>query len=665
MIRFYSKSCWAIFSALLAASSAHADSNPQHDWEHYGRTLHATRYSTLSQITPENVKDLKPVWTHRSGVLLKKMSVEATPLKIGNALYFCTPNNIIISLNAETGKERWRHKPNLDPAVLTGHVTCRGIAYYRAPEGTECRERIILASLDMQIIAINARNGKLCSSFGKGGSVDLKNGLGEVRTGYAANRSPPLIVNNRIILGGMIMDGQTTDVPSGVIRAYDAVTGKFVWAWDAGRPGIHTEPAPGEHYTRGTPNAWGVFSADPKLGLAYIPTGNPSPDYYGGNRSPAMEKYGSSVVALDVETGSVRWSFQAIHHDIWDYDIGAQPVLTDVPTGKGVVPALLQPTKTGQVFMLDRRTGDPIARIEEREVPQGNVPGERYSRTQPFNAELPSFEGPKLTERDMWGITPFDQLWCRIQFRRAHYEGTYTPLALDKPSVVTPGYAGGFGWGSVAVDEGRHIMVVNVNHVGNYNQLITREKVNKMGVKMIGEKGGPKSLAGKVVHPQVGTPYGAIISPFLSPLGIPCQRPPYGILAAVNLKTKKLLWQKNFGTAQDSGAFGLKLGLPIPMGVPNIGGAVTTKSGLLFIGATQDAYLRGYDIKTGKELWRARLPAGAQATPLLYHSEKSGRDFLVVSAGGSGLLKSKPGDYIMAFALPQPPKKPAGASAKP
>ena len=366
------------------------------------------------------------------------------------------------------------------------------------------------------------RPAQRCASFGGNGEVNLLPGMGEVKPGFYFVTSPPTIARGRAIIGGWVMDNQEVNEPSGVVRAFDVLTGTFVWAWDMGRPGVHTEPGEGESYTRGTPNVWSLTSYDDALGLVYVPTGNETPDYYGAHRSEASEKYASSVVALDVENGEVRWSFQTVHHDIWDYDVPSQPVLFDLPQADGTtVPALVQGTKRGELFMLDRRTGTPLAEVREQPVPQGAVPGDWTAKTQPFSVGMPQFRGPDLTEADMWGLTPLDQLWCRIEFRKLRYEGHFTPPTLTG-TLQFPGNAGGFNWGSVAIDEENLLMVVNPLIMSNRLQLYPRDQI-------------PEGLR---VSPQAGTPYAMTTRPFMSPLFVPCQKPPYGTLGVVDLKTR-------------------------------------------------------------------------------------------------------------------------------
>jgi quinoprotein glucose dehydrogenase len=621
------------------------------EWLSYGNVDGGNRHSPLAQISPANVGALKQAWAFSIGKEPNGEAApfEATPLKIGDRVYFCTGYNDIIALDAETGKQVWRFAAHSNADGIFGQ-TCRGVSYYKQPNvspGANCAERLYTATIDSRLLAVDAATGKLCAGFGDKGAVNLLKGMSTAPTGYYHITSPPAVVAGKLVLGGWVTDGQMTGSPSGVIRAFDAVTGKFAWAWDMGRPDRNTEPGPGETYTPGTPNSWSVMSADETLGLVYVPMGNATPDYHGGHRSPEMDKYSSSVVALDVASGKPRWSFQTTHHDVWDYDVPAQPVLVDLADGR---PALIQPTKRGEMFMLDRRTGEPIATVSEKKVPVSHVLGERSSPTQPFSTGLPSFAGPMPSEKTMWGLTPVDQAWCRLRFKQARFEGALTPIGDDKPTITWPGALGGNNWGSVAVDPVSRIMIVNSSHVINYNRLLPRAVADAMGLKPV-PKPSFENVAGPVA--QAGAPFAASISPFLSPLVAPCTQPPYGLISAVDLNTRKLLWQEPFGTARDSGPLLLSTGLPIPIGVPNIGGAVITASGLAFIGATQEHMIRAYDIRTGKELWKGRLPAGGNATPISYWSTKSHRQFVVIAAGGHGGILSGYGDQLIAFALPK------------
>lgn len=620
------------------------------DWIAYGNDRGGSRYSPLEQISPSNVGNLQPAWTYRTGKVgdgKQGTAFQVNPIKVGNRLFLCAGNNDVIALDPETGRQLWRHNPETDLAGVYGLV-CRGVTYYRVPGATgACAERIFTATLDARLIALDAATGRPCPGFGRGGQVDLKTGLGQVDKGYYFVTSPPALVRGRLVLGGWVTDGQKIREPSGVVRAFDAVTGDFAWAFDIGRPEDHGLPPAGATFTPGTPNSWAPMSSDETLGLVYVPTGNATPDYFGGHRTANDDRYASSVIALDGMTGAVRWSFQTTHHDLWDYDVPAQPTLVDLPGG---VRGLLQPTKRGEIFFLDRVTGKPILPVEERPVPQGVMPGERLSKTQPYSVAIPSFTGPRPTEKGMWGLTPIDQAICRIRFREARFDGDMTPLSTEHPTITWPGYLGGIDWGGVSVDPRRGLMIVNNNQVGNYNRLIPRAEADRRGIKPMnavhmGDVGGPAA--------QQGVPYAAQIAPFLSPLAIPCQQPPYGRINAVDLKTGKMVWSRLLGTSRDSGPLALPTFVPIPMGVPNIGGSVATASGLTFIGATQEHAFRAYDTATGRLLWKARLPAGGNASPSSYWSNASGRQFVVIAAGGHGAMLSGSSDQLIAYALPK------------
>lgn len=623
------------------------------DWSAYGANESGTRYSTAAEITPGNVQRLEVAWQYRTGDLPgahpgneSAYMFEATPIKIGETLYVCTPRDIVVALDADTGKEKWRHDPKVDVTGVKMAV-CRGVAYHEARGAVvDCPRRILVATIDARMIALDAASGARCQSFGQNGEISLRYGLGEVTPGFQYVTSPASIVGDAAIVGGFVLDGVATHEPSGVVRAFDAITGRQLWAWDAARPAGKGPLAPGEIYPRGSPNAWTLFSADAKLGLVYIPTGNATPDYYGAQRPEAFDRYSSSVVALDAATGELRWSFQTVHHDLWDYDVGSQPVLVDLPIGGETVPALIQPTKQGEVFLLDRRDGRPLAAVEERAAPKGDVPGERYSPTQPVSVGMPSFAPPRLTEADMWGGTQLDQLLCRIEFRKRRYEGRFTPPSVT-PTIEYPGNFGVMDWGSVAVDEERRLMIVNASYMPMLNRLVPRAEAEKM-------QAGGSGHGFLNVMPQFGTPYAAEFGPFLSPVGFPCKAPPWGKLAAVDLDARKIVWERPLGTTRDHAP----LGIAVP-GVFSLGGAAVTRGGVIFIAATIDNYLRAFDITSGRELWKGRLPAGGQASTMTYVSERTGRQYVVIAAGGHQFMGTTIGDYVVAFALPE------GHSGKP
>ncbi|WP_144096528.1 membrane-bound PQQ-dependent dehydrogenase, glucose/quinate/shikimate family [Croceicoccus sediminis] len=626
-------------------AAAVAEDGPT-DWTAYGSNAAGLRHSGADQITPANVANLQSAWTFRTGDTAESrpdigvpMSFMATPLMVDDTVYFCSPTGKVFALDADTGKPVWTRDPRADIGNAQ-MLNCRGVSYHADAQGAGlCSARILSMTVDGRLLASDARTGKPCPDFGKDGSIDLTQGLGSIDPLRSYTSSPPAIIGDVAVLGSYVRDNFDKDDPSGVVRAFDVKSGRMLWGWDSGRPDDALQPAAGEEWTRGSPNAWSVFSADPELGLVYLPTGNATPDHVGTHRSPGLERYASSIVALDVATGKVRWSFQTVHHDIWDYDVPAQPVLFDYPSSDGPVPALAAPTKQGEIFILDRRTGKPLIEVEERSVPQGNLPGERYSPTQPFNKDFASFAPPKLTEASMWGATPLDQLYCRIRFRSLDYKGLYTPPS-ERGMVQYPGTFGTLNWGSVSIDTARGLMIVNSAAIPQEVLLFPRD-----GDAETPEEATSSHAPGYL--PQIGTDYGVSLWPMLSPLGIPCTAPPWGHLSAVDLKTGKLAWQRTIGTSEDVAPLGIR----IP-GAFNLGGSVTTKTGLTFIGATIDDYLRAFDTETGAELWKGRLPAGGQATPITYRSAKTGRQYVVIAAGGHMYMGSTPGDHVVAFALP-------------
>jgi quinoprotein glucose dehydrogenase len=622
---------------------------PAREWSAYGGTSHGTRFAPISQINPSNVGQLTEAWTYRPGRTMpggtRQGGLQMTPLFVGGRVYGCTAFGSIFALNPISGEEIWRFDPAIEHET-GGHPVCRGMAYYTAPEGTEdCPERLIHGNFDNKLVAINAQTGEYCSTFGTDGRVDLLSQMGDFPIHWTHPTSPPTLVNDTVVIGGYVVDNQATDVPPGVVRGYSALTGELMWAFDPAKPDDLSLPAEGENFTPSTPNSWAIGSGDPELNLVFVPMGNGSPDFVGGHRTETTKRFSSAVVALDATTGAVRWDFQAIHHDLWDYDLSAQPTLADFPMPNGPVPAVFVPTKTGQVFVLDRRTGEPLAKVEERAVPQSMVPGEQSAATQPFSVGMPDFAGPDLTEQDMWGLTPFDQLYCRIKYRQATYDGKYTPPRLG-PTIRYPGELGGIDWGGVSIDESRGIMIVNSNHMADYDELITRAEAEKRGI-VARTDASVHSAPGGAME---GTPFAVVWGPFLSGLEVPCQRPPYGFLTAVDLETREVIWRSPIGSARNSGPFGIGLGLPFDLGAPNIGGSMTTAGGLVFIAATQDEMFRAFDVQSGEKLWEQKLPVAGHASPMSYVGP-DGRQYVVIAAGG-GSLRNASGDYLMAFRLP-------------
>jgi len=641
--------------ALPPASSLLA--TPNTDWRNFGRTLAGTRYAPSDQIRPDNVSKLKVAWTFRTGRNLLGDQVgddENTPLQVGDTVYLCTATNVVIALNADTGEERWRFDPAASSPLWQ---RCRGVSYFVPPGdssaiGNACGARIVLGTIDARLMEIGAATGRLCKDFGVDGTVDLKQGMGTVDPGFYFETSAPTVVRDLIIVGGWVWDNVKIGEPSGVVRAFNARSGALIWAWDLGNPNLTGLPPPGDTYTLGTPNMWSAPAVDEALGLVYLPLGNATPDFWGGKRRPFDDQYSSSIVALDISSGKERWRFQTVHHDVWDYDIAPQPALYDIPDGKGgTVPALVQATKRGQIFVLDRRSGMPIARVEERAVPQGAAPGDALSPTQPYSVDMPSVGTERLTEKGMWGITMYDQLWCRIAFKKLRYDGEFTPPGTIE-SLSFPSPAGGFNWGGIAIDESTGVMFASDIRVPLQVKLYTQEEADRLSAEMGSGSGSVFQGNRFRFMRQLGTPFSVEVNMFLSPLGVPCNKPPFGTVSAIDLRTQKLLWQIPAGTITDAGPLGLKTHLPMPVGLPVMGGVIATKTGLVFVAATQDYYLRALDARTGSELWKARLPVGSQATPMTYTSAVSGRQYVLVSAGGWRYSPDK-GDYVIAYALPE------------
>lgn len=649
-----------------------ANTPPVEDWVAYGGSSQQTRYSPLAQINKSNVAQLKTAWTYRSGDLPRhRWGAETTPIKIGDSVYLCTPHNIVIALDASSGEERWRYDPKVSEDAIPYTAACRGVSYYVAPTAagggepisaehstvaatpvaSDCAQRIVEGTLDGRLIAVDAHSGKPCSGFGDDGEVDIKKGMGDTPPGYVSINSPPVIVRGIIVTGHQVLDGQRRDAPSGVIQGFDAITGELRFAWDMTHPDWNGMPPEGQTWTRGTPNMWTIASGDEQLGYVYLPMGNSAADYWSSSRTPEESRYATSLVALDVTTGKPVWNFQTTHIDVWDYDLGSQPTLIDFPTTQGKVPAVILPSKQGEIYVLDRRTGAPLVGVEERPVPGGGVEPDKRSKTQPFSL-YHTLRKRDLTEQDMWGMTPLDQLACRIQFRSASYKGIYTPPEAERHSIEYPSYNGGSDWGGVAIDSGRGVMIANYNDMPNYNILVPREKADKMGwaprEDVRGDIGGAEGAG----DPQIGTPYAVNVNagwrlPFTKLL---CKQPPYGGIRAVDLKSGETLWDRPYGSARGNGPFGIRSGLPIEIGTPNNGGPVVTAGGLIFIAAATDDMIRALDIDTGDIVWQDHLPAGGQATPMVYQA--GGKQYLLIVAAGHHFMETPAGDYVIAYALP-------------
>ncbi len=617
---------------------------PPGEWHQYGRTPYGQRYSPLDQINTGNVNTLKVAWQYQTGDVklpddVGETTYQVTPLKIGDTLYLCTPHNWAIALDAATGKEKWKFDSNSGMNPDRQHQTCRGVTYWKDPAaqpGAPCAERVYLPTSDARLIALDAANGQVCTGFADNGVLHLEAGMKYNPAGYYYSTSPPVAVGGKIIVAGAVNDNYSIHEQSGVIRAFDIDTGALVWNWDSGNPDVTTPLPAGETYTTNSPNSWSVSSYDEALGLIFVPLGNQVPDQLGMGRSDSVEKYASSIVALDIQTGQVRWVRQTVHHDLWDMDVPAQPALLDITKADGtVVPALVGPTKQGDIYVLDRRSGEPIIPVTEFPAPSGAIPEDFTAPTQPVS-DLTFMPDP-LTEKDMWGVTMFDQLACRIDFHRLKYEGRYTPPSIEG-TLVYPGNFGVFNWGSVAVDPERQIMFGMPTYLAFTSRLVPRDQIPPRAQD---EKGSEQGL-----NRNEGAPYGVYMGPFLGPLAIPCQAPPWGYVAGADLRTGKIAYKLKNGTVRDMSP----IPLPFKVGVPGIGGPIITKGGVAFLGAAVDDYLRAYDVTNGAELWQARLPAGGQSTPMTY--TVGDRQYVLIVAGGHGSVGTKPGDYVIAYTLP-------------
>jgi quinoprotein glucose dehydrogenase len=609
-------------------------------WPCYGRDAGGTRFSPLQRVNRDNVRRLKVAWTYRTGEidrlqglpLLKRVAFEATPLAIDGRLYFSTASARVFALDAATGRELWSYDAKLSTKAIFAEGASRGVSYWKAADNSGLR-RIFLGTLDARLVAIDANTGKPCSEFGNEGVIDLAGELNALRGLYAVT-SPPAIVGDVVVVGSSIGDNGRFDAASGVVRAYDARSGKALWSWDPvarkpSDPGFETWKGDAAHKT-GAANVWSIISADAERGLVYLPTSCPSPDFYGGRRL-GNNLFANSIVALEAKTGTMRWHFQVVHHDIWDYDIAAQPVLFSLARDGAQIPAVAVGTKMGHVFVLDRETGKPLFDVEERSVPSSDVPGEEASPTQPFPA-LPALGLQKVKP---WGPSEEEQAAASEQFAKLRYDGIFTPPSI-RGSVVAPANIGGINWSGMTIDTRRQILVTNVNRLASIVRLIPRSEFSPQGGSRLGEEFAAQS----------GTPYGMARRIFRLPESrLPATQPPWGTLAAIDLRTGKLRWEVPLGYMVDPA----KEPRAAQWGSVNLGGAITTAGGLTFVAGSVDGHLRAFDTETGQQLWQAELPAGGQATPMTY--EAGGKQYIVIAAGGHARLGTKLGDYVVAFAL--------------
>jgi quinoprotein glucose dehydrogenase len=616
---------------LLLVSNTRGQSKPEAGWPSYGGDAGGTRYSAAAQIDRKNVAQLKVAWTARTGAfphdgeLDHKAAFEATPILIGNTLFLSTPYDQVIALNAETGAKLWDFDPKLELPYGASEVTSRGVSAWldsAAKEGRPCSLRIFIGTLDARLIALDGATGKPCADFGVDGQVDLTANVRLRDPGDYQVTSAPAIVKDLVITGSSIGDNRAVTLERGIVRAFDVRTGTLRWSWDPIPWAMNTTPR------TGAGNAWSTLSVDAERDLVFIPTGSASPDYYGGIRK-GDNKWANSVVALRGSTGKFAWGFQVVHHDIWDYDVASQPALF---TWKDGTPAIAITTKVGRVFILNRLTGAPLLPVEERPVLKSDIPGEESWPTQP--ASTISIVPEKLTPEDAWGKDEMERQWCADKIKAARSGDIYTPPSLQG-TLVFPSNVGGVNWGSSAYDAPRHLLFVNTNRLPIFVKLIPQDDLAHAHMAATESD----RIHGEFAR-QKGAPFAMFRTPLLSPSGLPCNAPPWGTVAAVDLFSGKKVWD-------------VPLGSWIPgmnTGTVTLGGPMVTGGGLVFAAAAMDNYLRAFDSDSGKELWKYELPAGGQATPMTY--VLNGKQYLVIAAGGHGKLGTKQGDYVIAFTLP-------------
>lgn len=611
-------------------------------WSHYGGDAGGNRYSNESQISTDNVDSLEIAWSFSTGnleshpELMDQTAAEGTPILLDGKLTFCTPFNEIIALHPGTGAEIWRYDPKITTKWPANQFVCRGIvAHTRSDGGTECPTRILMGTNDGRVVAVDASTGEPCSGFGDQGQVTLDPGTELLWPGEFQVTSPPVVLDDTVIVGSSISDNERVDAPAGAVRAYNAITGALEWTFDpiprnADNPAASTwEGAipPRE----GGSNVWAPMSVDVERGLVFLPTSSASPDFYGGGR-PGDNKHANSVVALNVK-GELVWAYQIVHHDIWDYDLPAQPGLYTVATADGPRDVVAQVTKTGHIFVLDRDTGEPVLPVEERPVPQQVTQGETLSKTQPFPVATPAIVPSGLSPDDAFGVTWFDREQCRRKIASAWSEGLFS-APTEQGTIIYPFNGGGANWGGSAYDPARNLLVINMSNMAHILRLVPPEEGEALIEHPVLEVGL-----------QTGAPYAMVRELLISSLGLPCSPPPWGIIAGIDISSGEIVWRQTLGTSAD-----VALGLPFPLGTPNFGGPIVTAGGLVFIGAAMDNYLRAFDVETGAEVWKGRLPGGGQATPMSYVWE--GRQYVAIYAGGHSRAGTTINDELVAFSLP-------------
>ncbi len=628
---------WPLLAAFVSLGASATDEG----WLYYGGDQGGRHYSQVKQIDRGNVSDLEVAWVHRSGDVaalgdaMENTSTQATPILLpesaGESLVYCTPFSRVIALDPGTGQQRWDFDPEIDRRG-TRTFRCRGLAYaeeLRVDKNAQCRHRLYLATHDRKIWAIDALNGQPCETFGKGGARELYGDEGYV-PGDVSSSSAPTVAGGLVVVGSGIIDFSRATTPRGTVNAFDGLTGELVWQFD---------PLQG-HQISGAANVWAPISVDEENGLLFLPTSSASPDYYGVER-PGDDLYANSIVALELKTGAVRWHFQHVRHDLWDYDTPAQPILFQWTKDGESIPALVQVTKQGYVFVFNRLTGEPLWEITEQPVPPSQIPGEQVSATQPKPVAPPPLIDSFLMPGDAWGFTPWDRGHCADQIADLNNLGLFTPTS-EKLSLMFPGSLGGANWGGGALLADSGMLLVNVNNTAFTGQLIPTPPGDSAQARTDHPEQGERMQV-----TMQGTPYNIEIGALLSPLGIPCNAPPWGKLVAVDLYKGTIKWETALGSVHEMGP--VTAPFHITWGTPNLGGGIATAGGVFFIGSTMDRQIRAFDVDNGETLWKYTLPNDATATPMTYVYQ--GRQYVVINAGGHFMFQRGYGDYLYAFAL--------------
>jgi len=615
---------------------------PGSGWANYGNDAGGHRYSSAEQINTANVSELEVAWIFSTGDLTSKPAAiggsiaEGTPILVDDALVFCTPFNEVIALDPASGEQLWRFdaKIALDQQPANQFV-CRGVAQWRDDDsGTECSPRILMGTNDGRLIAIDAHSGNSCAGFGEQGQVVLDVGMELVWPGEFQITSPPVVIGDTVVVGSAISDNVRVAAPHGTVRAFDARTGEPKWDFDPIPRTVGSSDWQGnEPPVEGHANAWAPMSADPERGLVFVPTSSPSPDFFGGLR-PGDNRHANSVVALNVADGTVHWAYQIVHHDVWDYDLPAQPGLYSVWRDGEAHDVVAQVTKTGHVFVLDRDTGEPFLPVRETPVPTSDIEGEFVSPTQPIPINTPALVPDRIDPDDAFGVTWFDKRACAKIFAGLRAEGLFTPPSRQG-TLFHPFTGGGANWGGAAYDPRRNLLIINMSSLAHVVALFPNEEY----------QGALEVFHGQDVEPMRGAPFADRRGLVMSPLQLPCNPPPWGIIAGVDLATGDIVWRRALGTIRDMA------GLPLEVGTPTFGGPIATSGDIIFIASTMDYYLRALSTATGEELWRGRLPTTGNATPMTYLWK--GRQYVVIYAGGSSRSGVPMDDKLIAFALPQ------------